>query len=89
MRKDLWPQSWQGQRETTAGSLTQSLSFIPRHHSSLLPLPLATVGLGNKSSWAGKGVNACADGSIVVPPRFCLLFVPQFPHPGQSHLPVH
>lgn len=43
--------------------LTQSHSFIPGHHS-LLPLPLAIGGLRDKSSWAGKGVNACADGSV-------------------------
>lgn len=58
MRKDLWPRSWQGQRETMARSLTlaQSYSFIPSHHSSLLPLPLAIGGLGNKNSWAGNSL---------------------------------
>lgn len=75
------------------GSLTlaQSYSFIPSHRSSLLPLPLAIEGLGNKKSWAGKGVNACAGGSVVVLPGLGLLVlsVPQFPHPEQSHLPVH
>ena len=91
MRKGLWPQSWQ-QRESTAGSLLLTDRLVhTRHHTSLLPQPLAIGGLGNKHSWAGKGVSAYADGATVVLPGLCLLvlLVPQFPHPEQSHLPVH